>query len=67
MMTKNIRSRIEKLENTSIKNDVPLWVIAYSDDDEIPEGVKAYHPNANPDMWDDDFEDLNGVFGDDKK
>jgi len=52
---RNLKSRIEKLEVASSKGDYEKspWVIVYSDDDEIPEGVKAYHPDANPDLWDD--------------
>jgi len=61
MMTKNIKSRIEKLENAGLKSELPSWVIVYSDGDEIPQGVKAYSKDANPDLWDDDFDDLKGV------
>lgn len=55
-MGKNLKSRIEKLEDMSSKGDYEKspWVIVYSDDDETPEGVKAYSPDANPDLWDDE-------------
>jgi hypothetical protein len=53
-MGKNLKSRVEKLEDISSKSDELLPYVIVSDGDEIPEGVKAYSPEASPDLWDED-------------
>jgi len=49
----NLKSRIRNLEKQKAKQNKPAWVIV-KDGDPIPEGVKAYSPEANPDLWDED-------------
>jgi len=51
---KNLNRRIEELEKQKKQENKPAWVIVYSDDQVIPEGVKAYAPEADPDLWDED-------------
>jgi hypothetical protein len=53
-MIKAIKARIEKLEAMLSKRDELLPYVIVSDGDEIPEGVKAYSPEASPDLWDED-------------
>jgi hypothetical protein len=59
-MGKNLKSRVEKLEDIRSKSDELLPYVVVNDGDEIPEGVKAYSPEANPDLWDEGFETLSG-------
>jgi hypothetical protein len=52
----SLKSRIEKLEDMSSKGENGLpWLIVYSDDDEIPAGMKGYSPEVDPDLWDEDY------------
>jgi hypothetical protein len=48
---KTINKRVEELERKQPKQSGPGYVIV-EDDEPIPPGVKAYSPEANPDLWD---------------
>lgn len=48
---KTIKSRLDDLETKKTISEKPAWVIV-KDGEEPPEGVKAYSPEANPDLWD---------------
>jgi hypothetical protein len=50
-MMKTINKRVEELERKQPKQSGPGYVIV-EDDEPIPPGVKAYSPEANPDLWD---------------
>jgi len=57
-MAKTIRRRIEDLENKNDHLSIELPYVIVKDGEPIPEGVKAYSPLANPDLWDEDMSEV---------
>jgi len=51
MSKQTIDNRLEKLERLQSSQQRPPWLIV-NDGDPIPDGVKCYHPDVNPDLWD---------------
>lgn len=60
-MTKQaINSRLDQLEKKQQTKARPLYVIL-QDGEPVPEGVKAYHPDASPDLWDEPEEPITAL------
>jgi hypothetical protein len=52
------KSRLKRLEKHKQPKDTgPAYVIV-KDGDPIPEGVKCYSPEANPDLWDEPISEV---------